>query len=341
MYNLACYYPIGHESHYQLGHPERPERVEAIRQAFKAVSLWDTFHQVEPVEINDNVLFSIHSQEYIKSLEDISKNGQYLDMDTYTTPATWSLSLRTAGGAVSTIEQVWNGSAKRGLALTRPPGHHATRNMGMGFCILNNIAIATEHLIHSHQVRRVAIIDFDLHHGNGTQDIFWKRGDVFYISTHQSPLYPGSGALKDIGVGDGLGKTANLPLPPGSGDNAFKACTEEIILPLCDQFKPEALLISYGFDPHWMDPLGHLQLSASGYGNIIGSLTQWADQNCDGKIVLFLEGGYSLEAAAACSLSVVNKMLGRTWDDSLGEAPRPEGLSWKSVIKMAKDIWNL
>ena len=135
--------------------------------------------------------------------------------------------------------------------------------------------------------------------------------------------------------------SALRPSLPGSGDDAFRACTKEIILPLLEQFKPEALLISYGFDPHWMDPLGHLQLSAACYGKIISLLTDWADQNCNGKICLFLEGGYSLEAAAACSLSIVYKMLGREWEDSLGKSPRPEGLSWRSVIKMARDFWNL
>jgi acetoin utilization deacetylase AcuC-like enzyme len=211
----------------------------------------------------------------------------------------------------------------------------------MGFCLLNNIAVAAEHLVCEMSASRLAIVDLDLHHGNGTQEIFWRRGDVFYFSTHQSPFYPGSGSLEETGAGDGLGKTANFPLPPGSGDAAFSEIVNGLILPLLEGFSPEMILVSYGFDPHWRDPLGHLQLSAAGYGQIISSLAGWADDHCEGRIALFLEGGYDLEAAAACSLSVTAALLGEEWQDSLGPSPRQEGRSWQAKVRAARGIWGL
>lgn len=341
MEKIVYFYPNGHEKHCELGHPERPERVEVIRQALQAGNLWDVYPQLYPFELPEDILLSVHSSEYIKNLFTLCRNGQHVDSDTYTTPATWELAHRAAGGAIAVAMSVWKRDAQRGFALTRPPGHHSTASRGMGFCIFNNIALVAEYLIKLGGAKRIAIVDLDLHHGNGTQDIFWRRGDVFYISTHQSPLYPGSGLLSETGSGDGAGKTANIPLPPGSGDQAFFTVLNELILPLLDRFDPEMILVSYGFDPHWRDPLGHLKLSAERYGEIISGLVNWADAHCSGRIALFLEGGYDLEAAAACSLSVVSALLGSKWVDSIGVSPRPEGKSWQPILQRAKEIWGL
>jgi len=341
MKDILFYYPKGHSAHSEIGHPERPERVEVIKQALEAVDLWHDDRLLYPIDIPTEVLYCVHTAEYLKWLKTTCQNAQHIDMDTYTTPATWDLAHQTAGGAAGIAKAVWNGDSQRGFALTRPPGHHATPKQGMGFCIINNIAVAAEYLLQYEDAKRLAIIDFDLHHGNGTQEIFWKRGDVFYMSTHQSPLYPGTGSVTEIGSGDGEGKNANFPLPPGSGDEAFRSFLNELILPLLYEYKPEMILVSYGFDPHWRDPLGHLQLSAQGYGDLIAGLTKWADTHCEGKIAIFLEGGYDLEAAAACSLSVVYNLLGQKWVDSIGLSPHPEGQSWQGVLKKAKEIWKL
>lgn len=341
MHDLVFYYPKGHQAHYELGHPERPERVETIRQALSATGWWQEYPHLAPLVVSDEVIKSVHDIGYFNSLPQVSRQGQHLDMDTYTTPASCELASNAAGGAVSVASAVWQGTARRGFALTRPPGHHATRYRGMGFCLLNNIAIAAEYLVQEFGARRIAIVDLDLHHGNGTQDIFWRRGDVFYISTHQSPFYPGTGSLSETGAGEGMGTTANIPLPPGTGDTAFKEIMGGIILPLLDRYQPEIILVSYGFDPHWRDPLGHLQLSASVYGSLIASLAGWADEHCSGRIALFLEGGYDLEAAAACSLSVTAAMLGQQWEDSLGPSPQSEGHSWQAVYKRARQMWEL
>jgi acetoin utilization deacetylase AcuC-like enzyme len=340
MEELVYFFPDGNEKHYEQGHPERPERVESIRNALKTANLWDAYQKLASVEIADEILQYIHSPAYLNLLELTCRRSGHLDMDTYTTMASWELAKRAAGGAAAVASFIWERKARRGFALTRPPGHHATHGQGMGFCLLNNIAIAAEFLIRNYPISKLAIIDLDLHHGNGTQDIFWRRNDVFYVSTHQSPFYPGTGHLEDIGEGDGEGWTANFPLPGGSGDDAFSTIMAELILPLLDQHAPEMILVSYGFDPHWLDPLGQLLLTANCYGNLIQSLCSWADTYCQGRIGLFLEGGYDLNAAKACSLAVTSALLGIPWADPY-PCPNHERDAWQIMVKQAKSIWNI
>ena len=348
MSRLAFFYPHGHGAHNEPGHPERPERVEAIRSALKSAGWWDVFIHLDPFDLDDDVLYAIHNPAYIDVLQSACERGRHLDADTYTTPESWRLALNAAGGAISTASYVWASddpqtaeNKSKGLALTRPPGHHATPDRGMGFCLLNNVALAAEHLLRCEGASRVAIVDLDLHHGNGTQDIFWRRSDVLYISTHQSPLYPGTGNINDVGGGPGEGFTANFPLPPATGDEGFLSIMDSYIVPLIDRFMPDMILVSYGFDTHWMDPLGHLQLSAQGYGRLIRKLKDWADQHCVGRIALFLEGGYDLEAGKACTLAAVAALLDSPFEDDLGPAPRPEGKSWQVVARQAGEIWKI
>lgn len=346
MDTLVFYYPEGHQAHFEPGHPERPERVEAICQALEQAGWWGAFPHLSPLALSDDLLKRIHSPGYFEQLRSACSWGVHLDPDTYSRPASWQLALNAAGGAAAVAAAVWKGEAKRGIALTRPPGHHATRNQGLGFCLLNNVALAAEYLLTGQEMlakkaSRLAIIDLDLHHGNGTQDIFWSRADVLYISTHQSPLYPGSGFLEERGAGPGAGLTANFPLPPGTGDQGFQVVMRKLILPLLDRYQPEMLLVSYGFDTHWRDPLGSLTLSAGGYGSLITDLVGWADRHCDGKIALFLEGGYDLDAARVCSLAVIAALLGETSEDALGPAPSPEYNGWQKVLSAAQSIWNL
>jgi acetoin utilization deacetylase AcuC-like enzyme len=340
MDELVFFYPEGHEKHSERGHPERPERVEAIRVALQKEGIWDRYSKLASFKLSDTIYKTVHSAAYLNLLELTCRRGGHLDMDTYTTPATWDLAHRAAGGGAAIASHVWEGKAKRGFAITRPPGHHATHGQGMGFCVLNNVAIAAKYLLQVYKINKLAIVDLDLHHGNGTQDIFWTSDEVFYLSTHQFPFYPGSGGLQDIGEGAGEGWTANFPLPAGSGDVAFTAVMEGLILPLLDQRQPQMILVSYGFDPHWMDPLGQLMLTANTYGKLIRSLCCWADKNCEGKIVLFLEGGYDLNAARACSLAVVDALLGRPWEDPF-PCPYEESNSWRSMLAHAHEIWQL
>lgn len=341
MNDLALFYPEGHDAHFQFGHPESPERVEVIRDALMKSDSWDQYPKLKPQNIPDEILESIHDPEYLEKFYRCSSKGQSLDLDTYTTKASWELAKSAAGGAIAVAKSVWHQEFKRGFALTRPPGHHATSNRGMGFCLLNNIAIAAEYLLQCEGAIRLAIIDLDLHHGNGTQDIFWTRDDVFYASIHQYPHYPGTGNLQEIGGGRGEGKTANFPVPPMSGDEAYESILEDLIIPLVERFCPDMILISYGYDIHWRDPLGQVLVSADGYKRLISKLASWADKNCEGKIALFLEGGYDLEAAAACSLGVVAALLDQDWIDTIGPSPTPGGEAWKHMLTQAKILWSL
>lgn len=341
MLDMVWYYPQGHQAHSEYGHPERPERVEVIRKTLTESGLWDLYPQLESTPVFHEILDNIHDPEYLKRLEKASALERRLDLDTYTTAESWDLAQKTAGGAVAVAKSVWCGDAKRGFALTRPPGHHATVDRGMGFCLLNNIAIAAEYLLRSENATRLAIVDLDLHHGNGTQDIFWSRDDVFYFSTHQYPHYPGSGLLSEIGAGFGEGKTANFPMPPMSGDQAYDSVMTQVILPLLDRYSPEMILVSYGFDTHWRDPLGNILLSAAGYQRLIHQLVAWVDMYAQGKIALFLEGGYDLNAANACTGAVVSALLGTEWQDPIGLSPVPEVNTWQEMLKSAKKMWGL
>ena len=341
MHELAYFYPQGHEAHRENGHPERPDRVEAMVKALKEIGWWDSYPQVEPQELSQAVLEGIHTSSFLRQLEVVCSGGQRFDMDTYTTKSSWDLALQAAGGAVAVSKSVWEREAKRGFALTRPPGHHATPSRAMGFCLINNVAVAAEYLIQEKGAKRLAIIDLDQHHGNGTQDIFWSRADVFYISTHQFPHYPGTGRVGEIGIGDGEGKTANFPLPAFTGDQAFLTIMDEGIIPLMNRYAPEMILVSYGFDPHWRDPLGNLMLTAGGYCALISRLCDWADENCEGRISLYLEGGYDLEAAEACAQGVVAALLDEEWDDPLGAPDQPESRAWQTMFQEARQIWDL
>ncbi len=341
MNELSVFYPSGHQGHFKHGHPERPERVEVIWGALKEAAWWERAAQAAPLEVPEQVLHSVHTSAYLNLLELSCRRGGQLDADTYVTPKSWGLAHQAAGGAIAVVEAVWQRKAKRGLALCRPPGHHAMRGQGMGFCLLNNIALAAEYLIQKQTSKKLAIVDLDLHHGNGTQDIFWKRSDVFYLSTHQSPFYPGSGWLDEIGEGEGQAYSANFPLPPGSGDAAFLTIMDSLILPLLDRYRPEMILVSYGFDIHWLDPLGQLLATVDGYARLIQKLAAWSDTHCQGRLALILEGGYDLEAAKACTLAVTQAMLGEVWDDLLGESPYQENEAWKGMFRRAKDLWTL
>jgi len=339
--DLVYYYPDGHQAHFEYGHPERPERVEVLRKALDLKGWWAPYPTISALSLSPEFLQTVHTRRYLELLEEACKHGAHLDMDTYTTPASWQLALNAAGGAVAVASAVWRGEARRGFALTRPPGHHATAGQGMGFCLINNIAVAAEYLIREAGARRLAIVDLDLHHGNGTQAIFWQRGDVFYISTHQSPHYPGTGTVDEVGAGPGQGATANFPLPPGSGDLAFNEIMDGCILPLLAKHQPEMVLVSFGFDTHWRDPLGSLLLSASCYGGLIQRLASFCDEHAAGRIALFLEGGYDMDAAVACGQAAVAGLLGLPFEDPLGPALISENRYWTVMVRRAQEIWNL
>ena len=338
MDSLVFYYPEGHQKHYIFGHPERPERVQAIKEGLQEAGYWDSYPIIPPLTPSERLLRSVHDREYLQLLERASQKEQMLDPDTYATRDSWQLALNAAGGALAVADRVWEGRAMAGFALTRPPGHHATRSRAMGFCLINNAAVAAQYLLLEKGAERIAIIDLDLHHGNGTQDIFWEREDVIYVSIHQSPFYPGTGALYEVGEGPGEGATLNLPIPALSGDRAYQSLLAEIILPYLDKTHPNMLLISFGFDIHWRDPLGSMQVSADCIFRMITELRNWADGNCQGKIVVLLEGGYDLKAGKACGQAVSAGLLKAPWQDTLGSSPKSELDSWLETLREAKSL---
>jgi len=229
--------------------------------------------------------------------------------------------VRAAGGVLAAAEAVRDGRDRTALCLVRPPGHHASPERGMGFCLFNNVAIAARYAIEKHGLERVMIVDYDVHHGNGTQDCFYDDGQVLFCSTHAWPLYPGTGAIQEVGVESGYGLTLNLPLPHGTGDAGFQRCYEEVIVPAIQSFKPQLLLVSAGYDAHWADPLGPLALSVAGFARLTQRLVTLAEQLCGGRIVLVLEGGYDLQALSAGVLAALHVLLGRDpGHDPLGPA---------------------
>lgn len=341
MHPIAFYYPSGHEAHAAAGHDERPERIEVIRAALEESGNWGIGLHVEAAPLSASALSAIHTQELLDTIKAASASEANLDPDTYLTKASYQLALNAAGGAAALARAVWRREAGTGFALTRPPGHHATRRHAMGFCLLNNVALAAETLLQDEGAKRLAIVDMDVHHGNGTQDIFYERGEVMFFSTHQVPLYPGSGQLNERGRGAGEGKIVNLPLPPHSGDDAFRTAHHEIVPALLDRFQPEMILVSAGFDAHWRDPLAQLRMSAGAYGESVVSLREWADANCDGRIALFLEGGYDLQATAACGLAVTQALLGEPITDAIGPSREKQSRDWTGAFDAVREIWGL
>jgi acetoin utilization deacetylase AcuC-like enzyme len=245
----------------------------------------------------------------IASVLDAPIHGlQRLDADTAMSAQSAEAALRAVGAAIAAVDALIAGETQRAFCATRPPGHHATQDTSMGFCLFNNVAVAAAHALEQHGLERVAIADFDVHHGNGTQDIFAAEPRVLYLSSHQSPLYPGTGAVAEHGVGN----IVNAPLPPRSGSDVFRAAWTQRLLPALDAFRPELLLISTGFDAHRLDPLADLNLEADDYAWITRELCALADRHAQGRVISLLEGGYSLTALRECSVAHVGALLGDT-----------------------------
>ncbi len=280
----------------QRTHPECPERVAAIDQALD--TLGDLVRMLEPREATDEELLAAHGHDYLDALEDCVGRTRQLDPDTYCSPRSVQTARLAAGSLAEAALRVARGDATRAFAALRPPGHHAEHDRAMGFCLLNNVAIAARALLDQTGIERIAIVDWDVHHGNGTQHAFETERDVFFASLHQFPFYPGTGALDEQGQDDGLGATLNLPLPAGCGDAEYGLLFETVLAPVLLAFKPEIILVSAGFDAHELDPLGGMAVTTRGFGLFAERLCSIADETCGGRIVMALEGGYDLDALA-------------------------------------------
>ena len=275
------------------GHPESPARLAAVLETL-ADARFATLARIEAPAATREQLARVHAADLIdRVLDDAPSDGwRRIDADTVMSPASADAALRAAGAVCAAVDAAIAGTHRRAFCAVRPPGHHATHDTAMGFCLFNSVAAGAAHAIAMHGIERVAIVDFDVHHGNGTQDIFWSDTRVMYASSHQSPLYPGTGARDETGAGN----IVNAPLPPGAGGAAFRAAYERIVLPALDAFGPQLVLISAGFDAHRLDPLANLDLDADDYRWITERLVALARTHADGRIVSSLEGGYSLTA---------------------------------------------
>jgi len=313
-------------THDEPSHVEVAARLNAVMAALDASDLRADLVELAAQPISEAQILAVHERRLVEFVRTAASRGpQWLGADTYIMPGSWEAARMAAGAAAAAVEAVVTGQVSNAFALIRPPGHHATPSQPMGFCLLNNIAIATRHALDSLGIERVAIVDFDVHHGNGTQDCFYDDGRVLFCSTHASPLYPGTGAMDDVGVEDGYGTTLNLPLPYETGDVGFHELYSHVVLPAVRNFAPQLILVSAGYDAHWDDPLGPLSLSISGYAALTQRLVALADELCGGKIVLVLEGGYSLPALAGGVLASLRVLLGRDPGvDPLGPASQTE-----------------
>jgi acetoin utilization deacetylase AcuC-like enzyme len=293
---LLLTHPASYGHEMGPGHPERPDRMRAVERALEQEAFQMLAREAAPAVARE-ALTRAHPEAYVAAIEQAapSKGLARLDADTLMSPGTWQAAIHAAGGATFAVDEVMSRRMANAFVATRPPGHHAERATPMGFCFFNNAAIAARHAQAAHGAERVAVVDFDVHHGNGTQDIFWSDPSLMYASTHQMPLYPGTGARSERGEHDQI---VNAPLSAGDGGEAFREALEAAILPRIEAFGPDLLIISAGFDAHRLDPLGGLNLVEADFAWATRRLMELAQRRCGGRIVSLLEGGYDLDGLA-------------------------------------------
>jgi acetoin utilization deacetylase AcuC-like enzyme len=302
------------------GHPERVERAE-VMQVVAAEFRQRGGTVVEPRAATEDQIARVHDREYIGLIRETAGRAIALDPDTFTSPESYDVAILAAGAAVSAVDHVLEGArGAKALVMSRPPGHHAERNRAMGFCLFNNVAIGAAHA-RARGLARVAIVDYDVHHGNGTQWTFYEDSSVLVISSHQYPFYPGTGAADEIGAGDGVGFTINWPLAAGATDADYErvyAASADVLR----QFRPEVILVSAGFDAHMDDPLGAMRVTTQQFGRLTGLISAVADDCCEGRMVVVTEGGYDLRAIAASLRTVIDVLTSASALDML---PAPHG----------------
>ncbi len=289
------------------GHPERADRLRAIDDAL-AASAFKSLKREEAPRADLAAIERLHPKAYVEMVRASipQRDHKMLDSDTIVSSGSWEAALRATGASIYAVDRVMAGDADNAFCAVRPPGHHAEPSRAMGFCLFNGVAIAALHARVAHGAERVAVVDFDVHHGNGTQAAFWSERDLFYGSTHQMPLFPGTGALDETGVGN----IFNAPLKPGDDGDEFRAAYETRILPALDAFAPDFLLISAGFDAHLKDPLAQLRMVEADFAWVTGKLLEAAEKHCKGRLISTLEGGYDLDALASSAAIHVETLMG-------------------------------
>jgi acetoin utilization deacetylase AcuC-like enzyme len=310
-------------AHETGAHPESPERIVALERALSAAGMFDDRLVLDPAPAPLEAILAVHTPQMVDRIQRAAhQGGAWLDPDTFVSPDSYDVALLAAGGACRAVDVVLGGEAPRAFALVRPPGHHAEPERAMGFCLFNNVAVAAEHALGQHGLERVAIVDWDVHHGNGTQAAFWRRPDVLFVSLHQYPFYPGTGSGAERGAGAGDGYTINLPLTAGGGDEVYEAAFEDVVVPALRAFAPDLILVSAGFDAHADDPLAMMRASTAGFGRLAAMLHEVALECCGGRLALALEGGYDLRALGD---SVVETLRALDETGPHPPAPSPSG----------------
>ncbi len=293
------------------GHPERPERYDAVAGALGEAGLTKSLVRVEARAATEEEIAACHTLEYIRTVQrDVAEGARELSTgDTKICPHSLDVAVRAAGGVLNAVDAVVTGKAANAFCLVRPPGHHATPGKGMGFCVFNNVALAARYAQRRHGIGRVLIADWDVHHGNGTQDIFYSDGSVFFFSTHQSPWYPGTGAAEETGEGKGKGTTLNCPFPAGSGREEIAGAFRKKLVPAAQRFQPDLVLISAGFDSRLGDPLGRFTLGDEDFAELTKVMLDIADRHAGGRLVSVLEGGYNLSGLASAATAHVKALV--------------------------------
>jgi len=332
------------DAHAPLGHhPERPERLAAARAGVKKAGV-----PLEPVAARpatDDELGRVHDPRFVEALSRLRGDTGYLDPDTYVSAQSVDVARLAAGSLVQMVDAMIDGPARQGVALLRPPGHHARPARAMGFCLLNNVAVAAAHA-RARGVDRVAIVDWDVHHGNGTQEMFWRDPHVLYLSTHQFPFYPGTGDVDEVGEGEGTGFTVNVPLAAHAPDGVYAQAFERVVLPVLEAYAPELVLVSAGFDAAARDPLAQMELSSEAFGWMARELARIATSTAQGRIGLVLEGGYDLVALEGGVRSAVQGMasgvavdIDRVPSGSSGPPSRSVTESLERAVRAAAKSW--
>lgn len=300
------------DTHKTGKHPENPARLAAIRRAITGSQVRGSLLPLSCSPATIEQLSLAHTEQHILLIEQLAANGGgWLDEDTVLVPASYDAAIHAAGAAIRAVEAAIHHDADAAFALVRPPGHHATAGRAMGFCLFNNVAVAARVARLELGIDRTLIVDFDVHHGNGTQDIFYLDPTVLYVSTHQWPLYPGTGRIEETGFGPGAGMTANIPMPAGCSDDAYQFVFDKVVLPLAKRFQPQLVLVSAGYDAYWGDPLANERLSVHGFSRLVEAVMAIADEWCPGRLAFVLEGGYNRDGLGASVVATLSTLAGK------------------------------
>lgn len=321
------------------GHPESRGRLQAILSRLRSASGLPHLLFMDAPAAEMDWVGAVHASSHLDRLAGLARQGGgWLDGDTYVSTGSLSAALHAAGGAVAAAEQLLRGDLDNAFVAVRPPGHHATPYHGMGFCLFNNVAVAVRRSQALGLARRVAVVDFDVHHGNGTQDLFYEDPSVLVFSCHQSPLYPGTGHYNEAGRGAGQGYTVNVPMPPGCGDEAYDHVMREVLAPALRWFRPDVLFVSAGYDSHWADPLAGMKVSVPGFGRLAERIASLAGELCRGRMVWVLEGGYDPRALAAAVEASVRVLSGGERDVVDPHGPAPVALGVEAVERVVAAV---